>query len=157
MDLQTIASRTGVPVRTLRYVMDHKIVPNVRARLLTNEVGRPRVFADDFGVGIACAALLLEAGVRRETVTNCIKIMAELNTRLHSLDRGISVATVIEKRLNASVQFGDGKTGRLFLTDEEIDSGWITIEPVAKLGPSYQPTVMFELPLGHIIAKLLLA
>ena len=154
MNLQTIATRTALRTRTLRYVMDHKIVPSAQVRVIHNEAGRSRDFADDLGVGIACAAFLLEAGMRREAVASCIQILAGLNTRPDSPAKGITLVTVISKRLNAVVQFGDGVSGRLLLPEENIDSGWLSTQPLAKFDASYSPTVVVEIDIGRLLARL---
>jgi hypothetical protein len=156
MDLQTISSRTGIPSRTLRYVMDHKMVPTIRVKILDNEVGRPRVFADDYGVAIACAALLLQAGVRRETVENCLRILAALNTNPSSPAKGISIATILQQKPeSAIVDFGDGVTGRLRIPDTTVDTGWMSIEPLARLDKSYCPKVTISIDVGQLVTQIL--
>ena len=87
--------------------MDHKLVPSVRVKVVDNEVGRPRVFADDYGVGIACAAYLMEAGLRRERVLECIQILSAFNSRPDSPSRGLTLANVIEKRLGYAQASGE--------------------------------------------------
>lgn len=155
MDLQTISSRTGIPSRTLRYVVDHKMVPTLRVKTRDNEVGRPRVFADDYGVAIACAALLLQAGVRRETAENCIRILAAVNTKPESPSKGISIATVMERRpKSAIVEFGDGVTCRLIFPLDDFDSGWLSISPPARLAKDYKPSVTFSLDIGKLISEI---
>lgn len=155
MDLQTISSRTGIPSRTLRYVVDHKMIPTLHVTTRDNEVGRPRVFADDYGVAIACAALLLQAGVRRETAENCLRILAAVNTKPEAPSKGISIATVMERRFkSAIVEFGDGITGRLFLPFDDVDTGWLSMKPLAQLAKDYRPSVIFSLDIGRLILEI---
>ena len=53
MDLQTLANRTGVPLRKLRYVLDHRLLPGMRIKHAFEFVGQPRSFAEHEGFGIA--------------------------------------------------------------------------------------------------------
>lgn len=65
MDLQELAQRTALPLRKLRYVVDHDLVPELHYKLAHDEAGRPRRFASDVGFAIACVTSLLEGGLQR--------------------------------------------------------------------------------------------
>jgi hypothetical protein len=73
MDLHTLEERTGLALRSLRYVLDHRLVPGLNIQLASKVAGRPRRFSDDAGFGIACAAVLLQAGVQRKRVHQFLK------------------------------------------------------------------------------------
>src|SRR3954451_20043785 len=70
MDLLTIAELTGLPIRRLRYTLDHRVLPGAdrasRGPRLT------RTFTDFEAFGIACAAALLQSGARRPLVEQCM-------------------------------------------------------------------------------------
>src|ERR1700704_3473478 len=68
MDIAQLAIRTGLPIRRLRYVFDHQILPGTRH---AEGRGIPRSFLAFEGFGIALAALLLEAGLKRWLVALC--------------------------------------------------------------------------------------
>src|SRR4051794_17403559 len=78
MDVQTIAQRARLPVRNVRYILDQHILPGLRGRLQTHRAGRPRFFTEREGYLIALAALLLEGGVQRRTVTQVLARLADL-------------------------------------------------------------------------------
>src|SRR3954452_8719780 len=70
MEIAELATRTGLPTRRLRYVVDHPVLPGM------NEWGEgrgiPRSFTTFEAFGIALAALLLESGLTRGLVTSCL-------------------------------------------------------------------------------------
>lgn len=68
MDLQTIATRTALPVRKIRYVLDNRLLPGLRVAGQPDVVGRARSLTDLEGFAVACAATLLELGVKKEAV-----------------------------------------------------------------------------------------
>jgi hypothetical protein len=76
MELSAIARATGIRIRTLRYVLDHRVVPGAERASRGHRVTREFTAFEAFG--IACAAALLDAGVRRPSVTRC---MRRLTTR----------------------------------------------------------------------------
>src|SRR5690242_5948102 len=77
MDIQAIATRARLPVRTVRYVLDQRLLPGLRGRPQKHLAGRPRSFTPLEGYAVACAALLLAGGVRRKTV---VEVMGGLAT-----------------------------------------------------------------------------
>ena len=68
MDVHAIATQARLPIRTVRYVLDQRLLPGMRGRLQKHLAGQPRSFTELEGYAIACAALLLAGGVRRKTV-----------------------------------------------------------------------------------------
>ncbi|MEX2140541.1 MAG: hypothetical protein WD894_14860 [Pirellulales bacterium] len=72
MDLQTIAARTGLPLRKLRYVFDHRLLPGLRVKHATEMTGHPRYLTSLEALGVACAAALVEGGMRREAVVDVL-------------------------------------------------------------------------------------
>jgi len=69
MDMAELARRTGLPVRKLRYVFDHRLVPDL-ADASTGH-GIPRTFTEFEGFGVALAATLLDGGVARKLTARC--------------------------------------------------------------------------------------
>lgn len=70
MDMAELARRTGLPVRKLRYVFDHGLVPGL-AEASTGH-GIPRTFTEFEGFGVALAATLLDGGVTRKLTARCL-------------------------------------------------------------------------------------
>lgn len=73
-DLQTIAHKLDLPVRKVRYVVDHRVMPGFE------NVGKgqriTRQFEPFSAFGVAISALLLDAGLRRDVVINVINRLA---------------------------------------------------------------------------------
>lgn len=76
MNLQSLSRRTGLPLRTLRYVVDHQMLPDLEANFAVS-VGSPRVFDESEGFGLALAAFLLVAGMRRNLIEQIVKVLTE--------------------------------------------------------------------------------
>jgi len=83
--LKDIARRTGLPVRRLRYVLYHGLVPT----LPTHGSGRgfARRFDEEGARSIGIAAALLEAGLPRGEVTQCLRHIVTSHARATSARR----------------------------------------------------------------------
>jgi hypothetical protein len=145
LDLQTLIERTGLPPRTLRYVLDHDVVPNLRISLAVHEAGRPRIFGDDFGVAVACAAILLEAGLKRRAVQQLLTQMAGANWP----DGKLILPGILMGRNAVLVEFGDGANLR-FRFEEDKTTHWFPAKSRTKLPKDYFPRAIVQLDLGRI-------
>ena len=160
MDLQTIAEQTRLPVRTIRYVVDHRLLP--KQRRVTGEpdrVGRARILTELEGFSVACAAILLESGVRREAVVDFMSALAE-----HSVAQNSQITQNRRKRRSGSVgalemvleaeitpaeaMLADGVNLRFKLECE--DTGWIQPGTFARLADDYQPRVVVTIDLARL-------
>lgn len=148
MDLNEICERTKLPIRLLRYVIDHRIVPVPRLRRAKGEWGRPRRFADDAGVGIACAAWLLQDGLKRTSVAKLIDGLPRIRFEPGNPASGMVISRVLSTQLPAVVEFGDGENLRYFVDGR--DYGWRQPGPDALMSDSYKPKVIIRLDLGAI-------
>src|SRR4051794_16318914 len=70
MDLLTLAERTGIGPRRLRYAIYHALLPAVPP--VDRGKGAVRHFTDFEAFGVALAAMLLDAGMKRDVVGDCI-------------------------------------------------------------------------------------
>ncbi len=147
MDLHTLSLRTGFSVRKLRYCLDHGLVPGLRIELTTGEAGRPRKFHEDVGFGLTCAATLLDAGFNRSTVRAFLKALLCITLRSCESEK-LALVAVLEGRLAAVAEFGDGMNIRVVVGD--WDSGWQCPTNPAPLAESYRPTTYIGLDLGQI-------
>jgi hypothetical protein len=71
--LAEIAERSGLTRRQLRYVLEHRVLPG--AEQTGQGRGCERAFTEFSAFGIACAALLFKAGLRRRAVQRCMAIL----------------------------------------------------------------------------------
>jgi len=150
VDLQILSQRTGIPVRRLRYCLDHDLVPGLNIEISANEVGRPRRFHEDVGFGIACAATLVEAGFGRNTVREFLKGLLNIHLESPSGRGELALVAVLKKRVDARVEFGDGVNVRLICPELGQDGPWRCPGNPAPLDPSYCPTTYIGLDLGRI-------
>jgi hypothetical protein len=151
MDLQTIASRTGLPIRTVRYVLDNRLLPGTRVVGQPNALGRARHLLDDEGFAVACAAKMLQSGIKKETV---IKFMDALCSFVWEKRHGFRVpSTAIVKAFEQSASpaiamFGDGANLRLTIGDR--DTKWMQPGTWARLADDYEPRVVIRIDLGQM-------
>src|SRR5580700_6756905 len=91
MDLQTIARKTGLPLRVVRYVLDHKLLPGQKkvAQFLKAK-GQPRSLTELEAFAVAIAATLFHSGLRREVVEGYIAQLIQLKaTLIHGLSNNV--------------------------------------------------------------------
>lgn len=155
MDLQELHDRTGISKRKLRYCLDHQLVPGLNIEIAASEVGRPRKFHDDVGFGLVCAARLQELGLPHATIRRFLGGLLQISLDTKKRPSKPAVVAVLERRLAATAQLGDGVNVRLIIGDPQWDSGWIAPGNPAKLAADYQPTVRVSLDIGRILREIL--
>ncbi len=148
MDLSTLASRTRLDRRRLRYVLDHELVPALKIKIVNDESGRPRHFADDVGFGIVCAVTLLDLGLPHETIRQFLTAL--LDAKLQPTDSQRALPTILAsplRPLDAHADFdGDGCV-RLNFAGK--DTEWF--KPGKKSAPAnVAPRVIVRLNIGQI-------
>jgi hypothetical protein len=78
VELMTIARKCGLPIRLVRYVLDHPVLPGSSPTQAKNERGQPRSFSEVEAFAIAIAGHLLRAGIKRPNVACALKELIEL-------------------------------------------------------------------------------
>jgi hypothetical protein len=164
MDLQTIARLTRLPLRKVRYAVDQKLLPGMRGRRQDDQAGRPRSYTALEGYFIALAALLLEGGVRRQTIVVVMERLVNLAWPLPGCSGQPSTyqkvvgqpATAAEALYRWAVEptrlwIGDGINLRLQLGP--IDSGWFEPRQGIPLRADYQPQVLIQVDLKGLQEK----
>lgn len=147
MDLTELADRSGVDRRKLRYVLDHDLVPELHIVIHDKEWGRPRYFAEDVGFGIVCAARLLEAGFRHDTIKGFLRALIEI--KFKPGDPLPALAYVLQRQeLPSYADFGDELAIRLRVGGH--DFGWVTAVKKAKPIEFFDPVVTITLNIGFI-------
>jgi hypothetical protein len=123
MKLQHIARRTGLPLRLIRYVVDHDLL-EVFEEYDTGPTGqgRARELTEPAAVMATVAATLLHVGIRKDVVKSILVSLASgktsTQTRLTGLFRDLSGSTsqvLLRYRGNNCVR----------LTSGRFDSGWL--------------------------------
>ncbi len=146
MDLAAIHDRTGLPTRLLRYVLDHGVLPGSRAPAPGRGRGTARRFTDFEAFGIACAALMLRAGVRRRTASQLFDLLCASPPRSGNIRRTHSPFESAYSHGQAmTLEIGDGINYRLRSTSAtargNVDTGWVQAPTGAGVVDGYTPMV----------------
>lgn len=147
MNIQTLQARTGLSARRIRYVIDHEIVPNLVVNVERNTQGKPRVFSEDKATLIACAAILLDVGLSRETVRYLIGNLAKIPWNFDRQEPPM-IERLLATDFPVTVELGDGVYLRISSTSHS-HSGWFEPKTLKRF-EDYQPRVIVELDLGQI-------
>jgi Arc/MetJ family transcription regulator len=159
MDLAHIAECTGLPPRTLRYVLEEGLLP--AGKIASRGRGAVRDFTRYEAIVIAAAAAMAEVGVKRTTVRDTLRRLVKSRwtsaRALQSTGRArrdalIDTATCSGQAL---LEIGDGVNCRLTLTPsapgrETVSTGWIQLATGATLMSNYQPLARVVIDLGRI-------
>jgi hypothetical protein len=147
MDIAELARRTGLPTRRLRYALDHRVMPVGRV-----EEGRgiPRSFTAFEAFALACAALLLESGLKRRLVQACLHATAGRFTRATQI-REIPLYQAYSAR-SAWLEVGDGVCLRLHGKGQpgvgkDFDTGWQLLRKELAGPVKFSPLVLLQIDL----------
>ncbi|MCI0702774.1 MAG: hypothetical protein L0241_16965, partial [Planctomycetia bacterium] len=152
MDMAELAARTGLPVRKLRYVFDHRVLPGLRGASAGH--GVPRTFTDYEAFGIALAARLLDAGVARKTVAAALGAACRPRGSTHAPGE---VPLFRAYTLKAgTLEIGDGRYLRLRAPKRPglgnaLDTGWLPLGPSERVTGNYIPVVQVTVELGGLV------
>lgn len=150
MDLQTIADRIQLPIRKVRYVIDHRLLPGLRVEGQPNVLGRARSLTDFEGFGVAAAALLLESGVKREKAVDFIDSLCShsLPTERRGKRQNFLLYVFSSTGKSATASLGDGVNVRLRI--DNYDSHWLQPRTGARLATEYEPRVVIMVDLARL-------
>lgn len=151
MDVAELAARTGIPVRRLRYVFDHRVLPGLRAD--TPGQGIPRTFTDFEAFGIAVAARLLDTGLTRKLVA------ASLGAACRRAEPAVRTAEIPLLRAYDSadgiMEIGDARYLRVYASRRSrvgaaFDTGWMLMFRREAVPDPYAPGVLVTVELGRL-------
>ena len=155
MDLMDIARRTGIEPRRLRYAVYRALIPGVRQ--VDVRRGSVRRFTGFEAFGVALAATLLDAGLRREVVADCIRTLSV------GPGRGATVSRVPLYRSfagggGAEVIIGDGRQFRVRAAASPgwsaMDTGWLDADGKHVASGGYEPVVLLTVAVAKLAAVL---
>ena len=151
MDLAELAARTGMPIRRLRYVVDHRVLPGLRDTPAGQ--GVPRTVTDYEGFAIALAARLLGSGMTRKLVAAGLDAACRPPASTDSpaeapLCRAYAAA-------DGRLEFGDGRYVRVVAprspgVGPAVDTGWLAVVPSPAVAADYRPGVRVAVELGGL-------
>jgi hypothetical protein len=152
-DLAEIAESSHLSVRKLRYVLDHGLLPG--GKVASRGRGAARRFIGFEAFGIATATLMLEAGLRRALVRDCMAVLCPAVGR--DVER-IPLFRAYQARGAARLEVGDWLYARLLVEGSvlksSLDTGWL---PLAGSVPaaSYTPLVCLGLDVAQVRSRFL--
>lgn len=147
--LAELGNIVNIPVRKLRYVVDHELIPDRNWGIVDDEPGNPRKVDEISGTFIVAAAMLLESGVKREIVKNALRAADELKPPGRNQLNLPILFDAFGSKKNSSISIGDGMNVRVRVG--RTDSGWHEIvEPGNKADNSYEPIVKITVSLAKI-------
>lgn len=156
MTLTQIVDRTGISMRRVRYVLDHAILPGTTRT--SRGRGTPRSFTDLEAFAIACAALMLEAGLRKSVVKSCLQALCRAHSPGKPPRTGILLNRALHVGKDVKLSVADGVNfcleGKQKLSGSDLQTGWLQMATAAPLARSYVPMVRITLDVGRIRTNL---
>jgi hypothetical protein len=151
-DLAEIAATSGLPPRKLRYVLDHGLLPGGAAR--SRGRGAARSFEPFECFGRVIAAVMLEAGLRRATVRDCLAAL------VRSRDGGPETIPLYRAHMANGptwLEGGDGSYARLVGPGGSSVTGataqWLPLGKQTPAPAGYAPLVRVTLDVAQIRGK----
>jgi hypothetical protein len=147
--LDEIAQTSGLPVRKLRYVLDHRLLPGAQHASLGRGVSRSFTPFESFAIVVA--ALMLEAGLRRSLICDCLAVLSRNPTRNV---QHVPLYRAFAHGQPARLEIGDWKFVRLNVAPHPLspalDTGWLALTDDPSPDHSYSPLVCVVLDVGRI-------
>ena len=143
----TIAERTGLSPRLLRYVVYHRIVPGVE-RVGPDGQGGTRSFTPKEALGIALSAMLLDAGLKRSVVATCLGTMCR--KYLRGPVTAVPLFVALRGGGDVRIDVADGRYLRLRIDggtqlQRLKDTGWLAPKGSPPPPADYDPVVVVSL------------
>lgn len=155
MTLADLADRTMVPLRQLRYTLDHGLLPG--AQSASRGRGSYRSFTEFEAFGIACSALMLVAGLRQGVVRDCLTLLSRYPTKRARRITEVPLYQAFHASDGAYLEVGDGVNIRLSGSSPfprlQFDTGWRQIATGARVTDAYEPLVIISLNVGALRSR----
>lgn len=147
-----IAARTQIGPRRLRYAVYHTLVQGVKQ----TDVGKGSVrhFTDFEAFGLALAATLLEVGLKRQLVRQCLGVMCGWDVRHPVPTSDVPLYHAFTSRGAARLEVAEGRWLRLTLERlapaKPIDTGWLPLEHGQLPSPLGEPAILLRVNLAPL-------
>jgi DNA-binding transcriptional MerR regulator len=156
MDIAEIAHRAGLPPRRLRYVLEHNMLP------MLSRIGQGKGVTRDYDARqsfvLALAALLFEAGLRRELVQEFLDHLNSAVTGKKSPGYGKLLDAVFGDVAVSHVEIADDSNLRLVRKKlkraSEGGGRWVQITTGAGIETTYEPLVVVRVAVGLLRERL---
>ncbi len=154
MDIAEIATRAGLRPRKLRYVLEHNMLP------MLNRIAQGKGVTRDYDARqafvLALAALLFEAGLRRDLVQEFLDHLNSVVTGKKSPGYGKLLDAVFADDAVTHVEIADDANLRLVRKKATGEGGgrWVQITTGAGIAKGYEPLVVVRVAVGLLRARL---
>jgi len=162
MEIQEIARRSGLASRKVRYVLDQKLLPRFRGRKLRDLPGQPRAYSPIESYFIAIAAVLYDAGIKRQTIQGLLQCLGDATCPAASFFQGKPSASQHDKGEPDSILWaifhwadkpsyltiGDGHAVQIELG--RLISEWFDPRTCIPLVSDFQPRVRVRVQLDDL-------
>jgi hypothetical protein len=155
--LAEIAERAGLPIERLRYVVD-AILPGRRrskSETTARQPGRgiPRKFMGVEAFSLVLVVLMLEGGIRRRVVRDCMNLLTAAVVPNSSLPRDVLLIRVFYDQNLVALEIGDGVNIRLIHEGDSADSPlprtWLQSKTGAKI-ENYDPLLAVRINFARL-------
>lgn len=148
MDIKTLSELIEIPVRQVRYVIDHGLVPERYWMAEEHPIGHVRTFNNISAIFIACAAFLLQAGHKRDGVRALMEAISRPIRRTRNPLRLPMIGEAMTAHGRAKVQFADGRYVRWIFGD--FTEEWFDSATPPQSTTDMVPKVIVEIDVGAI-------
>ena len=162
MEIQQIARQCRLAPRKVRYVLDQKLLPRFRGRKRCDLPGQPRAYSPFESYFIAAAALLYDAGIKRQTIHGLFQCLgdatcpvtkffsAEPSARQREQGEPASILGAIYSWAEKSsyLTIGDGHAVQIRLG--RLESTWFDPRTCLTLVQNFQPRVVVQFQLDDL-------
>jgi hypothetical protein len=149
MDIVSLSKVSGLPLRRLRYVLEHGVLPGAAKASRGRRI--PRSFTGFESFSIAVAAVLMEGGQRRSSVADCIGILT-VEPSPHPARVECPLFHAYLSSGEARLEVGDGVNVRVrgVRGNKHFDTGWLQAATGVSLTKSYVPFVMMSIDVTRL-------
>jgi hypothetical protein len=149
MDLRDISTRTRIDVRRLRYVLEYGLMPN--SSRASKGRGSARQFSKPETILLTFAALMLDAGIRRQTVKFVTKDLADhfVNSR-GNLEFDVT-SPPPDRTFVIEIADGVNRRGGAELTAQ---TPWVQMKTGAKVEAAYRPLALIRFDMAELARRL---
>lgn len=156
-NLKQIAVAVGLPAERVRYVIDQGLLPGARGGRVPASSGtgrgNPRTYTQFEAFGVACAAAMISAGLRRKTVRECLKVLCIEDQPGRKHQQNVPLWQAFESRDTAILEIGDQLNVRMYgsadYRGQLLDVGWRQIGTGAPVS-QYEPLVVVGINVARI-------
>jgi len=152
LEVSQIAQATGLPLRRIRYVLEHQVLPGSERASRGHRIARSFTGFEAFG--IALSALLLEAGLRREVVARCLASLVTTPIPPRFAKGQCALLHAYGSSGPIQLELGDAVNLRLVAStakgDRVDNKAWRQIKTGAEVGESYSPMVAISVEIGRL-------